>query len=59
MFDEFNIFLRTKICPLVVLLEKAEQTLRPGMYDLIVPVNIFFPILSRSKNLSFDREISS
>ena len=66
MFDEFNIFLRTKICPLVVLLEKAEQTLRPGMYDLIVLVNIFFPMIVikitqtfRSKNLSFDREISS
>ena len=66
MFDEFNIFLRTKICPLVVLLEKAEQTLRPGMYDLIVLVKAFFLWswskslkLSRSKNLSFDREISS
>ena len=66
MFDEFNIFLRTKIFPLVVLLEKAEQTLRPGMYDLIVLVNIFFPMIVikitqtfRSKNLSFDREISS
>ena len=66
MFDEFNIFLHTKICPLVVLLEKAEQMLRPGMCDLIVLVNIFFPMivikslkLSRSKNLPFGREISS
>ena len=45
MFDEFNIFLHTKICPLVVLLEKVEQTLRPGMCDLIVLVNIFFPMI--------------
>ena len=35
-----NIFLHTKICPLAVLLETAEQTLWPGMYDLIVLVNI-------------------
>ena len=34
MFDEFNIFLHTKSYPLAVLLETAEQTLRPGMYDL-------------------------
>ena len=35
MFDEFNIFLHTKSYPLAVLLETAEQTLRPGMYDLV------------------------
>ena len=45
MFDEFNIFLHTKICLLAVLLETTEQTLRPGMYDLIVLVNIPFPMI--------------
>ena len=35
MFDQFNIFLHTKSYPLAVLLETAEQTLRPGMYDLV------------------------
>ena len=45
MFDEFNIFLHTKIYPLVVLLETAEQTLRPGMYDLVVWVNFPVPMI--------------
>ena len=45
MFDEFNIFLHTKSYPLAVLLETAEQTLRPGMYDLIVLVNFPVPII--------------
>ena len=45
MFDEFNIFLHTKICLLAVLLETTEQTSRPGMYDLIFLVNIPFPMI--------------
>ena len=45
MFHEFIFFLHIKSYPLAVLLETAEQTLRPGMYDLIVFVNFPVPII--------------
>ena len=61
MFDEFNIFLHTKICLLAVLLETTEQTSRPGMYDFPSQYPLSY---DRDQNhsyflgkLSFDREI--
>ena len=40
-----SIFFFTQSYPLAVLLETAEQTLRPGMYDLVVWVNFPVPMI--------------